>query len=72
MERNDFYNDLKWCDDCEGYVRYLKSMEHSYCIDCGCKVRLFNESDWAAFNEKMRAGKPKGGRPSKKREAEAS
>jgi hypothetical protein len=72
MERNDFYNDLKWCDCCDGYVRYLKSMEHSYCIDCGSKVRLFSENDWQAFNEKMRAGKPKGGRPAKKREAEAS
>lgn len=70
--KTDFYNDLKWCDDCGDYVRYLKSLDHSYCVECGGTVRLFNEGDWEAFNETMRAAKPKGGRPRKKRSAETA
>lgn len=57
MDQNDFYEDTKWCDGCGTYVRYLMSMEHSYCVECGGKVRLFNEEDWKAFNEGLRAGK---------------
>lgn len=72
MDQTDFYNDLKWCDDCGGYVRYLMSMEHSYCVSCGSKVRLFNSADWEQFNETMKAGKPKGGRPRKNRSAESA
>lgn len=71
-QKSDFYNDLKWCDDCGDYVRYLKSLDHSYCVECGGTVRLFNEGDWEAFNETMRASKPKGGRPRKKRSAETA
>jgi predicted transcriptional regulator len=63
---SDFYSDLKWCDACQDYRRYLMSMEHSYCVDCGCKVRLFNNQDWAQFNETIKERKPKGGRPRKK------
>lgn len=70
--QNDFYNDLKWCDSCGDYERYLMSMEHSYCVECGSKVRLFNEEDWQAFNDKIKASKPKGGRPRKKRSAESA
>ena len=70
--QNDFYNDLKWCDECGEYVRYLMSMEHSYCVCCGERVRLFNSADWETFNETMKAGKPKGGRPRKKRDAESA
>lgn len=70
--QNDFYNDLKWCESCGDYERYLMSMEHSYCVECGSKVRLFNEEDWQAFNDKIKASKPKGGRPRKKREAESA
>ncbi|MEZ5979470.1 MAG: hypothetical protein R3F34_14800 [Planctomycetota bacterium] len=72
MERADYYNDLKWCDCCEDYVRYLQSMEHSYCVACGSKVRLFSEQDWQDFTESVRTSKPKGGRPRKKREAESA
>ena len=68
----DYYNDLKWCDDCGEYVRYLMSMEHSYCVCCGARVRLFNNDDWETFNESMKASKPKGGRPRKKRDAESA
>ena len=62
---NSFLNDTKFCPCCNDYVRYLASIDRSYCIDCGGEVRLFSESDWTAFQEKMAARKPKGGRPRK-------
>ena len=36
MDRNlDYYNDRKYCTQCEDYVPYLMSIEHSYCAQCG-------------------------------------
>ena len=72
MDQLDFYNDRKFCTDCEKYVPYLMSVENSYCADCGGEVRLFSESDWKAFNEAMAARKPKGGRPRKKDRRESA
>lgn len=65
MNQMDFYNDLKWCNECGDYVRYLMSMDHSFCVCCGEQVRLFNEQDWETVNEAMQAKKSKGGRPRK-------
>ena len=62
---NAFYNQTKWCPCCESYVRYLASIEHSFCVECGGEVRLFSKEDWESFNEAMAAKKPKGGRPRK-------
>ena len=66
MEQSDFYSDRKFCAQCNDYVSYLQSMEHSYCTTCGEEVRLFSEQDWEAFNESLKERKPKGGRPKKK------
>lgn len=65
MDYPDFYSDQKYCHTCEGYVPYLMSMDHSYCVHCGERVRLFSESDWKEFHESMKARRPKGGRPRK-------
>ena len=65
MDHFDFYNDTKFCPTCDRYVRYLMSIEHSYCADCGDRVRLFSEKDWKAFHEGLNARRPKGGRPKK-------
>ncbi len=62
---NDFYSDLKWCDSCSDYRRYLMSMEHSYCVECGGKVRLFSSDDWDSFHTELKDRRPKGGRPRK-------
>ena len=62
---SDFYNDRKYCPHCEGYVSYLQSMDHSYCVDCGQEVQLFSKEDWEAFNASLKERKPKGGRPRK-------
>ena len=51
MEQRDYYNDLKYCSKCDKYVSSLMGMEHSYCIECGNRVRLFSETDWVAFND---------------------
>ena len=65
METNDFYNDRKYCHECDEYVPYLRSMEHSYCVQCGTEVRLFSRDDWERFHESLKERKPKGGRPRK-------
>ncbi len=51
MGNQDFYSERKWCDQCKGYVRYLMSVDHSYCIDCGHRVRLFSAEDQKRFSE---------------------
>lgn len=53
----EFYNERKWCDQCGTYVRYLMSVNHSYCIDCGQRVRLFNRNDTAGFQDRVQRHK---------------
>jgi hypothetical protein len=68
MQTNDFYQSQKWCDCCGQYVNYLASLDHSYCIACGAKVRLFSAADWQGVVAKLetnKAEKRKGGRPRK-------
>ena len=69
MEFGDFYDDRKFCTQCNDYVPYLMSMDHSYCVECGGQVRLFSKADWTEFNESMKSARPKGGRPRKDKEA---
>ena len=72
MEPTDFYNDRKYCSECDEYVPYLQSMENSYCAVCGSKVRLFSDADWEAFNESLKERRPRGGRPRKDRQDKES
>lgn len=65
MDNSNFYDDRKFCPECNAYVPYLISMEHSYCVTCGGVVRLFSEGDWENFNESLKSRRPKGGRPRK-------
>jgi hypothetical protein len=51
MGDRDFQNETKWCEKCNCYQRYLMSVDHSFCIECGTKVRLFSKHDAAAFGE---------------------
>jgi len=44
-------------------VRYLASIEVSYCVECGGEVRLFSAEEWTTFTAALEARKPKGGRP---------
>ena len=67
MERNSYYEDRKYCPQCDGYVPYLMSIEHSFCVECGSEVRLFSSEDWQDFNQTLAAKRPKGGRPKKKK-----
>lgn len=66
MDALDYYEDRKWCPTCGGYVAYLMSVEHSFCVECGGEVRLFSQQDWESFHSEMKAKKPKGGRPRKR------
>ena len=49
MDHGDYYTDLKFCAKCGKYVPYLMGVEHSYCTECGGRVRLFSQSDWVEF-----------------------
>ena len=55
-----FHDDTKYCPCCDAYVRYLASIEQSYCVQCGSEVRLFSAADWTAFQARLEAKKPKG------------
>jgi hypothetical protein len=69
MASSSFYDDRKFCHDCDEYVPYLMSTEHSYCTHCGAQVKLFSKEDWGRFSEGLKPEKKnKGGRPRKQRE----
>lgn len=65
METRDYYSDRKFCSQCNTYVTYLMSVEHSYCAQCGAEVRLFSKDDWSHFHQAVQERRPKGGRPRK-------
>ena len=45
----DFYSEKKYCRHCDRYVRYLVSLNRSYCVVCGEGVNLFSKEDWKKF-----------------------
>ena len=53
MDHQDFYHEKKWCGHCNIYVRYLMSVNHSYCVDCGTQVKLFNTEDASRFSTSL-------------------
>lgn len=57
MNSGDYYQEKKWCEACDDYVRYLMSVDHSYCIDCGGRVKLFNHKDKEHFSETIQRHK---------------
>ena len=46
-----FYRETKWCGACSAQVRYLASVDHSFCVHCGGKVRLFTNDDRSRVTE---------------------
>ena len=50
MDIIDFYREKKWCEKCRNYVRFLMSIDHSFCVHCGSQVRLFSKKDLEAFH----------------------
>lgn len=49
VENIDYYGEKKFCKKCDKYVRFLMSIHHSYCIDCGSIVYLFSQKDKKRF-----------------------
>jgi len=49
VDHIDFYHEKKFCKKCGKYVRFLMSIHHSYCIDCGSIVYLFSQKDKRKF-----------------------
>lgn len=67
METIDFYSETKWCETCHKYVRFLMSVDHSFCVHCGSKVRLFSKKDWEAFHAAVSNGKQTARKPRRNR-----
>ncbi|GAB4151615.1 MAG: hypothetical protein Fur0037_20330 [Planctomycetota bacterium] len=57
MGTNDYYTEKKWCEHCKDYVRYLMSVDHSFCTRCGGRVRLFSRDDAERFSENVKRHK---------------
>ncbi len=53
MDQRDFNHERKWCGQCNSYVRYLMSVNHSYCVECGAMVKLFSKEDAQRFSEEI-------------------
>lgn len=73
MDIIDYYNEKKWCDSCSSYVNFLMSVDDSYCVHCGSKVRLFNKEDLKNFTAALTKEKDqRKGRRAKAGEKKAS
>lgn len=55
--RSEFYDEQKWCEHCREYVKFLMSVNHSYCVHCGNRVRLFSRNDSAQFQDHVQRHK---------------
>ncbi len=53
----DYYDEKKYCEQCKTYVRFMMSVNHSYCVDCGGRVRLFSREDSERFQEHVQRHK---------------
>ncbi len=53
----DYYDETKYCEHCKTYVRFMMSVNHSYCVDCGGRVRLFSRDDAERFQERVQRHK---------------
>jgi len=55
--RSEFYDEQKWCEQCKTYVRFLMSVNFSYCVHCGGRVRLFSNPDGKQFQDHVQRHK---------------
>jgi hypothetical protein len=53
MDQRSFYDENKYCAQCRTYVRYLMSVQHSYCVHCGHEVKLFDDGARKRFAETL-------------------
>ena len=57
MPLNNYYEENKYCPQCDDYVRFLQSLAESYCVECGGKVSLFSKKDKQSFMRSLNAAK---------------
>ncbi|MCU0866905.1 MAG: hypothetical protein MUC36_24230 [Planctomycetes bacterium] len=57
MDNPEFYNEQKWCERCQHQVRFLMSVNHSYCVECGNRVRLFRREDKERLQQQIQRHK---------------
>ena len=53
----DYYDEQKYCEQCKSYVRFMMSVNYSYCVDCGGRVRLFSREDAQNFQDRVQRHK---------------
>lgn len=54
---SDFDRETKWCETCQTQVRFLMSVNASFCVCCGGKVRLFSKTESVHFAESVQKKK---------------
>ena len=57
MAKSDYYDETKFCDHCKQRVRFLMSVNHSYCVQCGSRVRLFSREESEHFQRSVQRHK---------------
>ncbi len=57
MTTSDYYDETKWCEQCKDYVKFLMSVNFSYCVHCGGRVRLFSRNDGRQFDDTVQRHK---------------
>jgi hypothetical protein len=58
-----YYNTKKYCPSCREYVRFLQSIDDSFCVECGSKVRMFSTADKTAFMDGLQKDKSRNMNP---------
>ena len=54
---SEFERETKWCDACQANVRFLMSVNHSFCVHCGGRVRIFSREESSRFAETVQRHK---------------
>ncbi len=58
MTPHDFYEDRRFCADCQDYVHYLLSLTAAYCVRCGGRVRILSGVDLERLRREL-PGEPR-------------
>jgi hypothetical protein len=48
-----YYDETKWCGACDREVRFLMSVNHRFCFDCGNTLTMFRRETGSAFGERV-------------------
>lgn len=55
MTWSAFDEDLRFCRSCGDYVRYLRSPDRCYCVECGGEAQLMSDAEMRELRREARA-----------------